>query len=71
MNANSIIINDKEYVFIKKINLESNCYCYFTNVSDESDLCIRKLVFDNNELLLVGLDNEEELLQALEYFNKK
>lgn len=69
MNINVIELDNKDYYFLKKMNVNNNIYCYFSNVNDKYDLCIRKLVLENGEYVLIGLDDEKELLTALEHFD--
>lgn len=68
MKVNVIEFDNKEYCFVKKININNNCYCYFVNLNDNKDLCIRKLVLENNEYILAELENEDELYIALKNY---
>ena len=46
-------------------------YVYLTNEDDVADFCIRKVNYINNNEYLVGLDNKEEVLMALNEFTRK
>lgn len=56
------------YVVIDNIVFENKNYIYLTNVNNESDFCIRKLV-DRNQL--IGLRDSHEFDLALTLFNQK
>ena len=63
--------DNKEYVVVDKIDSNGNTYIYLSNKKDNSDICIRKQVYENNQAFLVGLDNNEEIKNALELFANK
>ena len=71
MKVTVLDINGKEYAFIKKVKFNNCEYCYFTNINDQYDLCIRKLIKGNNDYELIGLDDEKELYMAIEHFEDK
>ena len=60
MKVKTIILDNKEYIVLEKINLRYNEYYILANEFDNKDLCIRKKTIENNEEYLVGLDNDEE-----------
>ena len=59
-----------EYAVIEKLEKDGNTYLYLTNVNDEKDFCIRKLVIQNGEETLIGLDDDNEFDKALSYLNE-
>lgn len=69
MNVDIVNLEGKDYYFVKKVLVNDTTYCYFSNVNDNYDLCVRKLVLDNGEYYFVGLDNQKEVLFALEHFD--
>ena len=61
----AVILEDgQSYGIIDKIKK----YVYLTNVKDNTDFCIRKLIIDDNHEYLIGLDNEKEFSEALMLF---
>lgn len=57
----TIVLEDNiEYIVIGEIEN----YVYLVNSTDEEDMCIRKEIDDE----LVGLDNEEEFMRAINLF---
>ena len=56
---------------IDRINFNNNCYVVLSNLDDPSDFCIRRLVNDNNQEYIVGLENREEFNNVLKLFNDK
>ncbi|NLL44911.1 MAG: hypothetical protein GX247_04535 [Mollicutes bacterium] len=63
--------NGNEYVVIDEITKNNNTYVYLVNEKEATDFCIRKLIDEGTEKVLIGLDNEEEFRQALLYFTNK
>ena len=59
-----------EYAIVQKIEKNNNTYLYLTNIDDEKDFCIRKLIIQNGEEVLIGLDDDEEFDKALSYLNE-
>lgn len=59
------------YVIVETIEIDNNKYVYLTNIEDEKDFCIRKIIIENNEEILIGLDSEEEFNKALSYLQEK
>lgn len=70
-NVNVVEIDNKEYYLIKQLFEADNCYCYFFNVENKHDMCIRKLIVKDGENYLVGLDDEEEFNFAMNLFIMK
>lgn len=63
--------NGIEYTEIDKINFNNNCYVVLSNFDDPSDFCIRKLVINNDQEYIVGLEDREEFNNVLKLFNDK
>ena len=59
-----------EYAVVQKIEKEGNTYLYLTNVDDEKDFCIRKLIMQDGEEAIIGLDDDKEFDKALGYLNE-
>ena len=67
-NIEAVILDDGiTYVIVDTIDN----YVYLANINDEKDFCIRKIVNENNEELLQGLENEKEFNNALLKFTNK
>ena len=63
--------NNIEYSIIDTMIINNITYYYLTNPTDVEDFCIRKIIIENNEELVVGLDDEKEFDIALTEFAKK
>lgn len=61
----------KEYVIIEEITENDVTYVYLTNVEDETDFCIRKVIDEQTGKMLIGLSDNNEFDKALLYFTKK
>lgn len=70
--VNVITLEDGiEYAIIDEIKADTIKYVYLSNINDDEDICIRKVIVENNEEILIGLDNDSELELALMLFAKK
>lgn len=63
--------NGKNYMVTEELVINNIKYVYLTNEDDVADFCIRKVNYINNNEYLIGLDNKEEVLMALNEFTKK
>lgn len=63
--------NGKNYMVTEELVINNIKYVYLTNEDDVADFCIRKVNYINNNEYLVGLDNKEEVLMALNEFTRK
>lgn len=68
VNMKTITLEDNNDYFVVK---ECDNYVYLANINNPKDICVRKLITDNNEEYLTVLDNDEELNKALVLFSKK
>jgi len=69
---NTIVLEDNiRYAILKEIEKDGNTYVYLTNVEDAEDFCIRKVVIENDNKFLVGLDSDEEFELVLLSFAKE
>ena len=59
-----------EYAIIQKLEKDGNTYLYLTNVDDDKDFCIRKLIIQDGEEVIIGLDDDIEFDKALSYLNE-
>ncbi len=63
--------NGIEYTEIDRINDDNKTYVILSNADNPKDFCIRKLIKENNEDYIVGLDNDEEFDRIYDIFSKK
>lgn len=70
-NSRIKLENKKEYIVIDKIESDGKIFIYLSNVEDDTDICVRKQIEEEEKNYLVGLENREEADYALELFNKK
>ena len=68
---NVVVLEDgMEYAEINKINLNEKTYLLLVNLKNDNDFCIRRLINENGEDVLIGLDSKEEFDQILNIFLK-
>lgn len=71
IELNTIKINNIEYIELEKINHNNNTYVLLSNPNNPSDYMIKKLVIENSEEYLYGLQDEKEFNEILKLFTKK
>lgn len=67
----AIKLEGREFVIVDEIIVNNIKYVHLANADDPMDFCIRKIVIENNEEMLIGLDSDEEFDMALDAFVKK
>ncbi len=66
IDIETIILEDNnEYIITKRINDNNTEYLLLNNSSDPSVFCIRKIVVENKENYIEGLDSKEEFDRIL------
>jgi len=65
-----VLDNGVEYLIVKTKEINGISYTLFANINDNSDICFRKTIVENDEEFYVGLDNEEEFNKVVSYFAK-
>lgn len=70
MGVETIFINDKEYLPLKEIEFNKITYYILMNIKDNKDICVRKEIEQNGEILISMLDSEEELKTVLSEYKK-
>jgi len=68
----TIILDDGiEYAIIKEIEVNGITYTLFANVDDNTDICYRKTVIDEDgDECYIGLDDETEFNLVTMHFSK-
>ena len=70
--TNIITLEDGiEYAVIAEITYNEQKYVYLTNINDYTDFCIRKVISENEQEFLVGLDDDKEFDLAVTLFAKE
>lgn len=68
----SIILDDGiEYLIYDTEIIDNIEYTLFVNINDDTDICFRKTITENNESFFIGLDDEKEFEKVLLTFTKK
>ena len=62
--------NGVEYTEVDKLDYNGNTYVFLSNLDNPNDFCIRKLVNENDEDYIVGLDSKDEFNPVLNRFAK-
>ena len=71
MMESIILDNGIEYLIIDTEVIDGTSYTLFSNIDNNSDICLRKTeVIDGNECY-VGLDDDNEIDKVLLHFTKK
>lgn len=65
-----IELDNKKYGVIKELTKDNNKYVLLSNLDDVNDIIINKVIIEDNEEFLIGLDNKEEFDKiSLLFFN--
>lgn len=70
MDVNVIEIDGKEYSEIMRLDLDGKTYVYLSVLDDPGDFIIHRLIEENGETFIEGLDNKEEFDNALLHFTE-
>ena len=60
-----------EYMELMKLPLNGNTYVFLSNPEDASDFFVKKLIVEDGEQYLIGIDNREEFDNTLLHFTKQ
>lgn len=66
-----VLENGIEYTEVDRLDYNNNTYVFLANLDKDDDYCVRKLVVENNEEYIVGLDSKEEFDSVFDLFGKK
>lgn len=67
---NRIVLEDNnEYVVLKELNINNNCYLYLNNYNNSNDYVFRKKEVIGGKELITQLDNEEEFNLCMKEVN--
>ena len=67
----AVLENDKEYFIIDSVVVDNITYKLFSNVDDEMDIKIRKIINENDELYITGIEDDEEFNKVIIAFEEK
>ena len=67
----AVLENDKEYYVIDSVVVDNITYKLFSNVDDEMDIKIRKIINENDELYITGIESDEEFNKVIIAFEEK
>ena len=71
MKINCVTLeNGQDYLIVSEKKYNDIKYVYLSNENDIADFCIRKVILEDDEEILVGID-EEEFDLAIKLFNEK
>lgn len=73
LNKDTVVLLDdnKSYLVVDTLSYKNNDYILLAEMSDSSNVVIRKQMIHNNEITLLGLDSEEEFEEVLVKFSIK
>jgi len=63
-------IDGTEYSELMQLQLDGNTYVYLSDLDNPDNFIIHKLVIEDDEEYLIGLDSKEEFDKALLHFSK-
>lgn len=66
-----LVVDGKKYLVVDTITSGDIKYVYFVNEDNDSDFFARKEITENNQKYLVGLDNDQEYINAMQLFTEK
>lgn len=66
-----LVVDGKKYLVVDTITSGDIKYVYFVNEDNDSDFFVRKEITENNQKYLVGLDNDQEYINAMQLFTEK
>lgn len=67
---NRIVLEDNnEYVVLRELNINNNCYLYLNNFNNSNDYVFRKKEVIGGKELITQLDNEEEFNLCMKEVN--
>lgn len=70
--CNVVTLEDNvEYTEVDKIEYNNNTYVFLSNLDNPENFCIRKLIKENDEEYIIGLDTKEEFNNVLNLFTQK
>lgn len=70
--CNVVTLEDNiEYTEVDRVENNNNTYVFLSNLENPEDFCIRKLIKENNEEYIIGLDSKEEFDTILTIFKQK
>ncbi len=68
MNLEKVLLeDDTEYIVISEEKINENNYVFLVDSSNKEKFAVRKVIDDN----LIGLDDEQELNDVMQYYIKK
>lgn len=64
-------IDGNDYILIDTIENNGHNYCYYVRENDSSDVQILKSIVENGKEVLISLDTDKELDDAIILFSEK
>ena len=71
MKIETVELDNKDYYVVEKVNNNNNLYYILINTVDNKDMLVRKVIEENGEKYLVGLDSELEFDEVMLLYQKK
>jgi len=70
--CNVVTLEDNiEYTEVDRIEYNNNNYVFLSDLENPENFCIRKLINQDNEQYIIGLDTKEEFDNVLNLFTQK
>ncbi len=60
-----------DYLILDEIKINNTIYVYLSEVVNPLNFMIRKVVLEGDKEYLIGLDNDEEVTNAFNYYYQK
>ncbi len=70
MDIECIEIDGEEYLILKEFNVKGTTYVHLVNANDPEDFMYRKIVVEDGEEYLYGLDSDAEFEMVIAYEQK-
>lgn len=63
--------NEKDYEIIDTLKIQENKYLVLSNEEDDYDICVRKVIIEDNKEYIIPLGTKEEFEEVMTVFYKK
>lgn len=71
IDVETIELEGKKYIIVSETKINDITYMHLANINNPEDFCIRKVIMENGEEMIVGLDDKKEFEMALNIFLEK
>ena len=70
-NSRVVLEDGIEYIVVDKIKFGNSSFVYLFNSNNDTDICVRKEIYEDGKCILTGLSNKDEVDNALKLYIEK